>query len=278
MNIYQEYAEYTKRMQTLWDELCVDLPFDNIFQGLSAPDNRNYDRFNTLSGRDGLRFVLEHTGLGFVYYKGYIQDDWKDLGVIGKRGDLLLNGRYIVPIRDVVGNIIAIVGWKKNSNHKYVTCASRHIKARRTWFGMEQMTPEGMESVGLKYNTSHKALLCEGIFDTLAARSLGYTAYGVTGIYLSREQKESEPLLAMGGKLVGVPDMDDEGNKVVKYDNWNLSKYNGTYLRFDNKPKNCKESLKDIDDLACFYGENLASKIVGQAFDSDLKVIRQVSR
>lgn len=275
MGIYQDYSKYVSLMQETWDTLCVDLPFDNIYNGLSSEANRNYDKYGTLSSRTGLRNLLEHTGLGFVYYDGKIDPRWGTLGIISRSGDLLLNGRYIVPIRDVVGNIVAIVGWQKGASHKYVTAAASEVKVRRMWFGMEQLTPEGMTKINLPYYSNHRAIICEGIYDTLSARALGFPAYGAMGIRLTKEQRDSLPLLSMGGKIVAIPDMDEEGEGVVHWDNWHMRAVRGTYFRFMTRRTGVTEPLKDIDDLIAYLGEDTARGYLDTVFKSKSLVSRE---
>jgi DNA primase len=272
MSIYTAYSDYVAKMTEAWETLCYDLPFDNVFEGLSNSSNRDYNKYGTLSSRDGLRGILRHTGLGFVYYSGKIPGYWKDLGLLSITGSLVLNERYIVPIRDPVGNIIGIVGWKKNAAHKYVTCVSPEINIRNMWFGLEQATPEGCAKMGLEYH-SNRAILCEGIFDTLSARSLGIPAYGAMGIRLTQPQIDMEPFLAMGGRLLGITDMDKQGNNGVHWDNWSLYKNNGSYFRFNESPEE-GIVLKDIDDFVSYYGEKKAYEVINAAFKSKSKVIR----
>lgn len=177
------------------------------------------------------------------------------LGLETKTGRCLLEGRFVFPVRDMLGNILALIGWYPDEK-KYITTPSKYFSRSNLYFGLEQLKDGGREDV---------VFVCEGIFDSLSLRSLGYKAYATMGVELSRQKKMLYPVL--GKRVVGVSDRDRVGNSVRDYDRWGCWKYLtwvGELEVEDDDVENIK--IKDIDDLVKLYD----SSSIREIFDSEL--------
>ena len=177
------------------------------------------------------------------------------LGLEAKSGRCLLEGRFVFPVRDMLGNIIALIGWYPDEK-KYITTPSKYFHRSSLFFGLDQLSTYGRQDI---------IFVCEGIFDALSLRSLGYRAYATMGVELSRQKKMLYSVL--GNKVVGVSDRDNVGNSVRDYDRWGCWKYLTWVGEFDMseiEEENLK--IKDIDDLVKLFDP----KDLKEAFDEEL--------
>lgn len=179
---------------------------------------------------------------------------YKELGLESKSGNCLLGGRYAFPVRDFLGNILALIGWFPDFK-KYITTPSRYFKRSALFFGMEQANRVVEEE--------EFVFICEGIFDALTLRSLGYRAYATMGVDVGREKKLLYPLL--GKRLVGISDRDIAGKKVRDIDKWGI----GQYLTWGDEIKNAFDEdglvVKDIDDFAKLFDNTEIVKVFNEA-------------
>lgn len=177
---------------------------------------------------------------GFFYLEELSEVDIKklrklgpDYGLFSKEGNFILNNRYVFPVRDMLGNTIALIGWYPDTK-KYITTSSRLFSKQGLFFGMEQLQKTGL---GKPY------FLVEGIFDCLSVRSLGFNCVAQMGITDSRYKNV---MYSFFSRLVAIPDNDPEGRGVVGYDKWHLPR-NGKYFRWIG------DKSKDIDTLCNSY-------------------------
>lgn len=176
-----------------------------------------------------------------------------DYALFGKDGKFLLEGRYIFPVRDMLGNTITLIGWYPCAK-KYITLPTRMFSKSSLFYGMEQLNSTG---IGKKY------FLTEGIFDTLSLRSLGYNAIAQMGIDSSRYKSS---MYTMFSRLVGVPDNDSEGREVIGKDKWVLPS-NSSYFRWIG------DSSKDIDSLINSYEEEDLKDLLNDVMNDKKRVI-----
>lgn len=178
---------------------------------------------------------------------------YPNLGLETKTGRCLLEGRFVFPVKDMLGNILALIGWFPDEK-KYITTPSKYFHRSSLFFGLEQLSTHGKESV---------VFVCEGIFDALSLRSMGYRAYATMGVELSRQKKLMYSLL--GGRVVGVSDRDRVGNSVRDYDRWSCWKYLTWVGEFDMSEvdeENLK--IKDIDDLVKLFDPVALKEVIDE--------------
>lgn len=178
--------------------------------------------------------ILEKAGFMFIEGDDSVYDALDgvgdDLGLFSNEGRFLLSGRFMFPVRDMLGNTVALIGWFPDEK-KYITTPSRLFSKSCLFFGMEQIATTGL---GKDY------FLCEGIFDTLSLRSIGLNAIGEMGINSGRVKESMYPLF---GRLIGIPDNDTEGRSVIDSDKWKIPS-NGSYLKWVSD-----DYYKDIDKV-----------------------------
>lgn len=255
----RSYSKYVALMEDAVRVLSGngEYPFDAIYQGLY--ESRKYTA--KIENRPGFKRALKDAGLFYIFPGVKIQPEWADLGLLDDNGRLMIEGRYCLPIRDFVGGTIGIVGWWPD-NRKYITCASKeYFKRGKLYFGLEQVaSPRGK---------GKPAVICEGIFDSIAARSTGFRAYGCMGTDMTPEKESMYTLLGAGKRLLGIPDQDGSGEAVARKDEWHLLTC-GTYLRWDRHTLGGYSGLnvKDIDDFVDLVGEHQAAGVLLDALKS----------
>lgn len=178
-----------------------------------------------------------------------------DLGLISSNGSFLLTDRYIFPVLDMLGNVIALIGWYPDEK-KYVTTPSKLFSKEGLFYGMEQL---GVTGIGCKY------YVVEGIFDCLSVRSLGLNCVAQMGITSSRYK---EVLYTLFSRVVAVPDNDEQGIDVLKNDKWRIPR-NGKYFRW----KCPSYYMKDIDSLCNRYEREDIKNLLLEVYEQPERVV-----
>lgn len=168
------------------------------------------------------------------------EEEMRDWGILTQSGDFLLKGRYVVPIRDIAGNVTAWVGWFPD-NRKYITTPTVGFSKDGQFFNIECYKKCIEENKGTVY-------LVEGIFDTLSLRSLGFSALGCMGLTLSVFKTQ---MLRRFGKVIAIPDNDKAGKSVNPY---TCSLYPGSKnapwdILNDSVFVQLPNGVKDVDDF-----------------------------
>lgn len=210
---------------------------------------------NTLEDMGVIKLVSEVSDIGTLSSKGFA-----DLGLFSN-GKFLLEGRYIFPVRDMLGNVVALIGWYPDEK-RYITSKSAMFSKSGMFYGMEQISRTG---IGRPY------YLVEGIFDSISLRAMGVNAVAMMGISSSSEKMA---LYGLFGKLVGIPDADSEGRKVVKYDRWKLP-VGSSYMVWRSDKKG-KISVKDIDDFCKKYTPDVVRDVLQESMDYKGRIVEYV--
>lgn len=227
----EEYSDYCNRYNNLWKYLRQSShSFEEVVYTIC--ELRGYQWNSDMS------FELYKTGFVYLDNKKFNADkalsfDNNDMGLLSKDGSFLLNGRFIFPVRDMLGNVIALIGWFPD-NKKYITTPSKMFSKKCLFFGLEQL-----KSSGLNKNY----FLVEGIFDAISIRSLGYNCVALMGITAS---SYTEVLYSLFNRLIAIPDNDSEGRGVIKNDKWRLPT-NSSYLSINGGVKDIDELIKNYD-------------------------------
>ena len=163
-----------------------------------------------------------------------------------------MNGRYIIPVEDLVGNLVALIGYFPDQK-KYITTPSPYFSKLCQFFNYKHA-----------YELSWKefdgfVILVEGIFDCLSLRSLGLPVIATMGSTVS---KEKGLLLRNFKKVLCIPDDDKTGRKALnRYSSsgWKVPS-NATFLRLHGGIYEFAngESLKckDMDNFVSWYEAN----------------------
>lgn len=237
VDLRKDYMEYCQKFRKVWALLQQESrPFKDVISDLC--DKRLYfdsfDRWSILFREVGIAYV---TG-DFDILKN---PDFYDLGLFSKEGKFLLRERFIIPVRDILGNIIALIGWYPD-NKRYITTPSKYFSKEALFFGMDQLGAGGLFK---------PAFVVEGIFDSLALRSFGFRAYAHMGVSGS---KYKLAMYGLFGSITAIPDNDDTGRSVLLKDGWQIP-VSGRYLRWKGVLDG-NIRIKDIDDFCNLFEED----------------------
>lgn len=248
------YNDYCNRFNAVWKWIQGKSVDKNIVIS-EICEKRNYEKERMSGILDELGFsrLPEDVDKTLLARK-----EFHDLGLF-KEAKFLLENRYIFPVKDMLGNVIALIGWYPDEK-KYITTPSALFSKSGMFFGMEQLGKTGV-------NRSY--FLTEGIFDTLSLRSLGFNAVAQMGIDSSQQK---EVLYGLFRRIVAVPDGDAEGKKVVSMDAWHIP-VGSSYLRWYGSVPGRKKGLKDIDDFCNYYDGDTMVSLLSEALDDKDRII-----
>lgn len=247
----EEYLGYCKRFNALYKYLkSCSRNQEEVVKEICEYRGYLVDRMsNTLIEAGFLFLDMSKVSLDKVRRFG------DDLALFSSNGHFLMQDRYVFPVRDMMGNVLALIGWYPDEK-KYVTTPSKLFSKECLFYGMEQL---GKTGLGSKY------ILTEGIFDSLSARSLGLNSVAQMGISSSRYK---EVLYTMFKQLVGVPDIDEQGRDVLSHDKWKIP-INGKYFRWSNP----RYYMKDLDCFINSYDFNDVKGLLSEVFNENQRIV-----
>ncbi len=199
----------------------------------------------------------------------------KDLGLVAldkqtNTERFLLGGRYIIAIRDVQGNLIALVGWYPDYK-KYITTPSPFFSKNAYFFNFEHAYELSWE----KYDGC--VILVEGLFDALSLRSIGLPVIATMGVTVNNPKSE---LLKLFKKVVAMPDNDSAGKKALARGtkhSW-IVPPNTTFVRVEGycHTEHGDLKVKDADNLVSYFDPDSVREVFLDLFKSkkDLEIIR----
>ena len=244
---HEEYRDYINRFR-LVEKYLKSKSADQKVVAYNICKLRGYypERMSSILQKAGFLFI---EGSDSVY--DCLEEGNDDLGLFTSEGRFLLSGRFIFPVRDMLGNTIALIGWFPDEK-KYITTPSKLFSKGCLFYGLEQLAFTGL---GKEY------YICEGIFDALSLRSIGLNAISEMGIDSGRVKESMYPLF---GRLIGIPDNDVEGRSVISSDKWKLP-INGSYMKWVGD-----EYYKDIDKVVnSFEYDDILSEIKKKSLKKD---------
>lgn len=180
----------------------------------------------------------------FYYDKKVTEKQLKLWGLLTDNGDFLLKGRYVIPVRNISGQVISLIGWFPDFK-KYITAPTVGFSRDTSFYNLDCYQKSIEEYGGLVF-------LVEGIFDTIAGKSLGLPFLGNMGLELSPIKTE---ILTRFNKVVAIPDNDKAGASVIPYKN----SFSGKATKFVWNIKNehiftiLPHGIKDMDDYIRDY-------------------------
>ena len=133
--------------------------------------------------------VLEREGVVYLqddmFSDAWLRELPPALGLFPKgserrnRSAFLLRDRFVLPVRDVQGNVVSWVGWSPKSRRKYVTANTLYFSLDNLFYGMERLGSAQGSQVAV----------VEGIFDRLMLESVGVPTIGVMTARMSPTKK-----------------------------------------------------------------------------------------
>ena len=172
-----------------------------------------------------------------------------DLGLVSSKDNFLLSDRFIIPVEDISGHLVALIGYYQDFK-KYITTPSPFFSKNVMFFNFKQAYELSMRDFnGLVF-------LVEGIFDCLSLRALGLPCIATMGATVSSTKCE---LLEFFKKVIAIPDNDITGRKALnRYDKrygWKVP-YNTTMIKFDGGYLNVGGNslkVKDMDNFVSWF-------------------------
>ena len=242
------YLDYCKRFKKVWSFLkSKSFPEDKVIHEICELRGYDYGRMASTLKEVGFALLKEDEDLSML------QSAKDDLGLINSDGQFRLLKRFIFPVRDMLGNVIALIGWYPDEK-KYITTPSAMFSKQCLFFGLEQLSGTG---------TGKPYFLVEGIFDSISIRSAGFNSVAVMGINSSRYQ---QAMYSMFRRIIAIPDNDEEGRDVFLRDKWKLP-MGSNYVSWKNMP------FKDIDDFVKNYDEEDVRELLLEIWKENSRII-----
>lgn len=199
---------------------------------------------------DYQRDLLTELGVGTCMLGNFdvFSEYSSELGLMTKNDNFLLNGRYIIPVYAINGDLVSLIGYYPDVR-KYITLPTPFFSKDVMFFNFKQ----AYEAAWGSY--SGVCILVEGVFDCLSLRSIGLPCIATMGSTVSETKGE---LLKLFSKIIAIPDDDTVGRRALnRYDKkgWKVP-YNATFVKFHGGLFDVGEEsihCKDMDDFVSWY-------------------------
>lgn len=178
---------------------------------------------------NGIFYIGDATEMLIPAYLGIVED----FGVISPTNKKpIFHNRYVMPIKDVNGKVLNLVGYSKIADERYVYGTAKYYRRRETMYGLENLK--------LAYQLGY-AILTEGITDTICLRNLGYkNTFANCGTHNSDFIINQLNRCRYG--VIKVPDRDAAGVRANKKWKCLRSITLNTFIKFKDIDEMCKES------------------------------------
>lgn len=144
----------------------------------------------------------------------------------------IFHNRFVIPIKDVNGKILNLVGYSKEANERYVYGTAKYYRRRETMYGLENLH--------LAYELGY-AIVTEGITDTIRIRSLGFpNCFAMCGTHSSEFIMKQLNRCRYG--IIKIPDRDSAGQRAVKGWKTYRSVTLNTFIAYKDVDEMCKEN------------------------------------
>lgn len=247
-----------------YETYCTYL--ESLYKYLKTQFNDKYvDELCTMRGYVGeeQRKLITDMKLGYCHIDdaSVLGDLAQELGLLTSTGEFLLNDRFIIPVYDLNGRLVSLIGYYTDYR-KYITLPTPFFSKECIFFNFNHAynqswnwtdKDETNRDIPSKYRGT--VFLVEGIFDCLSLRALGLPAIATMGATVSKTKGE---LLKFFKKVVAIPDDDVTGKKSLnRYtkrgwqvpSNTVMIDFRGGEVDFGETKLHCK----DIDNLVSWF-------------------------
>lgn len=155
--------------------------------------------------------LLDELSIGSceILDKELLSDEARKYGYLNTSGYFLLDNRYIIPVRDINGDIVTLIGYFPDIR-KYITVPTPFFSKDTVFFNIDDAYIRSWEDY------DGVVVLVEGIFDCLSLRSIGLPAIATMGSDVSFTKRE---ILKIFKKVLYIPDNDSVGRRALnRYD------------------------------------------------------------
>lgn len=155
----------------------------------------------------------------------YFQD-LKDFGLLNEGTNKpIYNDRYIIPLYDMQGLVMGLVGYSTNSKVRYMYASTKYFLRNDILYGMENY----LECIKDGY-----IIVTEGITDAISCRQVGFKhTHSTAGAHKSVYMMQ---LLDLIPCVIFIPDRDRAGDGTKKY--WKTHNYVRVLVPFKYKDLN----------------------------------------
>ena len=255
--VFPKYREYSRLLEDVYRQMQRNFAEDSV-QSLCAI--RGYP-----IGESAQHTWLSDNVLGYFEttdtsaFKEYPEE----LGLFSKSGEMLLNGRYIIPVTSVGGDLVSLIGYFDDYK-RYITLSTPFFSKAAMYFRFNEAYKLSWEQYG------GVVFLVEGIFDCLSLWSLGLPCIATMGSSVSTIKGD---LLKVFKKVIAIPDDDDTGRKAL-YRNtkqgWKVPS-NTVMVAFHGgtvEIGGMELPVKDMDNFATFFEEDFVRECLLSFKDS----------
>ena len=149
----------------------------------------------------------------------------------------IFHNRYVMPIKDIHGNVLNLVGYSKEADERYIYGTAKYYRRRETMYGLENL--EAAYDLGY-------AILTEGITDTIRLRDLGYkNTFANCGTHKSDFIMKQLNRCRHG--VIKVPDRDKAGQSALKKWKCNRSITLNTFIKYKDIDEMCRDREENIE-------------------------------
>lgn len=261
--VFPYYRKCVEEMEKRYDTIRMMFSDDYVEELCKARGYVGDEQRNLIAQMELGSCVIEDVEL--------LGDMRKELGLVSSKDNFLLNNRFVIRVDDMVGNLVALIGYYPDEK-KYITTPSPFFSKECMFFNFKQ----AYELAWFEYGGL--VFLVEGIFDCLSLRSLGLPAIATMGSSVSKLKGE---LLKFFKKVIAIPDNDKTGRKAInRYSKqgWKVPS-NTTIVKFEGGLIDIgitKRVVKDMDNFVSWFDADDVRNTLLQFRDSkeDVEILR----
>lgn len=254
-----------KQLTAFFDHMVSFYGGDDVIEEVMQLRGYHSQQMRDMLKRVGIYKAGDYSDF-IILNKHYTDELLQDFGLIDDNRNYYMSGRYVLPIRDITGQVMALVGWDKFAGmRKYLTTTTYGYNRDISFFNYDIALREAW-----MYRNG-KVIEVEGIFDALALTSVGFPAFANTGLEMSSIKEIM--MSRFRGSLV-FTDNDSGGRKAIPYlytsevgvSNYTLRRKDSTVW----KPKTettyvvLPEGVKDPDEYVRDY---IMEEDLAEAYD-----------
>lgn len=197
-----------KALTAFFNQMVEVYGGDAIIEEVMLLRQYHSEEMRTMLKRVGVYKAGSYTEFRLINNK-YTDEILQDFGLVTEAGDYHMGGRYVLPIRDITGDVMALVGWdSKGGARKYLTTPTYGYNRDIAFFNYDIATREAWQYRG------GQVIEVEGIFDALALTSVRFPALANTGLEMSHVK---EIMLGRFNKTITLTDNDRGGRTANPY-------------------------------------------------------------
>lgn len=253
---YNQYAEDLERLYNYIKTTFIENSVEELANIRGYVDGCQVDLFREMN--IGLSQGVDISILG---------ESGRELGLVSNKDYFLLDGRFIVPIRAITGDLISLVGYYPDFK-KYITIPSPFFHKETLFFNIDHAIKLSWDKFdGLVF-------LVEGIFDCLSLRALGLPVISTMGVTVKPPKSEQ---LKLFSKVIAITDNDKAGlramNRHDKRHGWQVPR-NATFIKLVGvlETPHGVLKVKDADNLVSYFDEEVVRSVLLSFRDSTKEV------